>query len=141
MTSRVLRTRMFTLEKRFAEDMIDHARSENPNECCGLLGGKDGAILQVYRCDSAEKSPYRYYLDPKDQIRVIRELDDKGWDLIGIYHSHTHTEAYPSKTDVELAFYPDTLYFIVSLGKPEVPTIRAFYIHDGEIREEEVVIR
>ena len=131
---------MFTLEKRFAEEMIDHARSEKPNECCGLLGGKDGAVLQVYRCDSAEKSPYRYYLDPKDQIRVIRELDDKGWDLIGIYHSHTHTEAYPSKTDVELAFYPDALYFIVSLERPEAPAIRAFYIHDGQIREEEVVV-
>lgn len=131
---------MFTLEKRFAEEMIDHARSEKPNECCGLLGGKDGTVLQLYRCDSAEKSPYRYYLDPKDQIRVIRELDDKGWDLIGIYHSHTHSEAYPSKTDVELAFYPEALYFIVSLERPEAPAIRAFHIHDGQIREEEVVV-
>jgi proteasome lid subunit RPN8/RPN11 len=131
---------MLKLEKRLAEEIIDHARREAPNECCGLLAGKDGSVLQLYRCDSAEKSPYRYYVDPKDQIRIMRELDQKGWDLIGIYHSHTHTEAFPSKTDVELAFYPEALYFIVSLEKPEVPVIRAFWINDGAVREEEVVV-
>jgi proteasome lid subunit RPN8/RPN11 len=129
------------LPKRFAEEIIEHARGETPNECCGLLGGKDGTVLGVYRCGSTEKSPYRYYLDPKDQIRILRELDDKGWDLVGIYHSHTHTEAYPSKTDVELAFYPEALYFIVSLLKVKAPVIRAFRINDGRILEEEVVIR
>lgn len=132
---------MFELARRYAEEIIQHARSEAPNECCGLLAGKDGEILQLYRCDSAEKSPYRYCVDPKDQIRIMRELDDKGWELIGIYHSHTHTEAYPSKTDVELAFYPEALYFIVSLEKPEAPSIRAFRIVDGEINEEEVIVK
>ncbi|MBW8056661.1 MAG: M67 family metallopeptidase [candidate division NC10 bacterium] len=131
---------MFKLARRFAEEMIDHARAEIPNECCGLLAGKDGTILQLYRCDSAEKSPFRYYVDPKDQIRIMRELDQKEWDLIGIYHSHTHTEAYPSKTDLELAFYPEALYFIVSLQKADAPVIRAFRIVDGEIGEEEVVV-
>lgn len=131
---------MWQLEKRFADEMIDHARTEAPNECCGLLAGKDGKVLQLYRCDSAEKSPYRYYVDPKDQIRVMREIDRNGWDLIGIYHSHTHTEAYPSKTDVELAFFPEALYFIVSVEKPEVPVIRAFWIANGAIKEEKVVV-
>jgi len=131
---------MLNLEKRFADEMIDHARTEAPNECCGLLAGKDGTILQLYRCDSAEKSPYRYYVDPKDQIRVMREIDRKGWDLIGIYHSHTHTEAYPSKTDVELAFFPEALYFIVSVEKQEAPAIRAFWITNGAIKEEQVVV-
>jgi proteasome lid subunit RPN8/RPN11 len=131
---------MFKLEKRFATEIIDHARAEAPNECCGLLAGENGTILQLYRCDSAEKSAYRYYLDPKDQLRVMRELDEKGWELLGIYHSHTHTEAYPSKTDVELAFYPDALYFIVSLEKPSEPVIRVFRINDGNITEEDVMI-
>jgi proteasome lid subunit RPN8/RPN11 len=70
----------------------------------------------------------------------MRELDQKGWDLVGIYHSHTHTEAYPSKTDVDLAFYPEALYFIVSLENPGAPVIKAFRITDGHIAEEEVVI-
>ncbi|MGH7371247.1 MAG: M67 family metallopeptidase, partial [Candidatus Methylomirabilales bacterium] len=99
------------MPKRFADEIVKHARAEVPNECCGLLAGKNGAVLEVFRCESTEKSPYRYYLDPKDQIRIMREMDRKGWDLVGIYHSHTHTEAYPSKTDVELAFYPEALYF------------------------------
>ncbi|MFQ5846503.1 MAG: M67 family metallopeptidase [Candidatus Methylomirabilales bacterium] len=131
---------MFKLEKQFAAAMIDHARTEAPNECCGLLAGTGGVVLQLYRCDSAEKSPYRYYLDPRDQLRVMRELDQKGWDLIGIYHSHTHSEAYPSKTDVELAFYPEALYFIVSLEKRDAPVIRAFRITNGQISEEEVMV-
>jgi proteasome lid subunit RPN8/RPN11 len=131
---------MFKLEKRFATEIIEHARAEAPNECCGLLAGENGTILQLYRCNSAEKNPYRYYLDPKDHLRVMRELDEKGWELLGIYHSHTHTEAYPSKTDVELAFYPEALYFIVSLEKPSEPVIRAFRINDGNITEEEVMI-
>jgi len=126
--------------KRFADEIIKHARAEVPNECCGLLAGKNGGVLEVFRCESTEKSPYRYYLDPKDQIRVMREMDRKGWELVGIYHSHTHTEAYPSKTDVELAFYPEALYFIVSVQDRHAPVIRAFRITDGQIGEEEVVI-
>lgn len=131
---------MFRLPRRFAEEMIDHARAETPNECCGLLAGKDGQAVHLYRCGSSEKSPYRYYVDPKDQIRVMRELDQKGWDLVGIYHSHTHTEAYPSKTDVELAFYPEALYFIVSLMDPSRPVIRGFRIVEGRVFEEGLVI-
>ena len=129
------------LPKRFADEIVKHAHAEVPNECCGLLAGKNGSVLEVFRCDSTEKSPYRYYLDPKDQIRVMREMDRKGWELVGIYHSHTHTEAFPSKTDVELAFYPEALYFIVSLHDRHAPVIRAFRITDGQIAEEEVVIR
>ncbi|MGH7371792.1 MAG: M67 family metallopeptidase [Candidatus Methylomirabilales bacterium] len=129
------------MPKRFADEIVKHARAEVPNECCGLLAGKNGAVLELFQCESTEKSPYRYYVDPKDQIRIMREMDRKGWDLVGIYHSHTHTEAYPSKTDVELAFYPEALYFIVSLEDRNGPVIRAFRIADGQIAEEEVVIK
>lgn len=131
---------MFKLPRRFAEEMIEHARAEVPNECCGLLAGKDGEPMQLYRCASSEKSPYRYYIDPRDQIRVMREMDQKGWDLLGIYHSHTSTQAYPSKTDIELAFYPEALYFIISLMNLSQPAIRAFRILDGKVFEEELVI-
>ena len=157
---------MLKLEKRFADEMIDHARTEVPNECCGLLAGKDQVFLQVYRCNSTEKSPYRYFVDPKDQIRVDKDLDAKGWDLLGIYHSHTNTEAYPSKSDIELAdesrktmlallsafrdpsipvedlpsLYRGPLYFIISLMDPKAPVIRGFRIIDGEITEEEVIV-
>ena len=131
---------MFVLEKKFAEEMITHAREESPNEACGLLAGKGGRVLKLYRCQSLEKSPYRYFLDPKEQLRIMREIDEKGWELLGIYHSHTITGAYPSRTDVELAFYPDVLYFIVSLAESGGPTIRAFRIVGGKVTEEELRI-
>ena len=131
---------MFILEKSFAEEMITHAREEVPNEACGLLAGVNGRAVKLYRCMSSEKSPYRYFIDPKEQLRAMREMDERGWELLGIYHSHTHTEAYPSRTDVELAFYPEALHFIVSLAEWERPVIRAFWIVDGRISEEELLI-
>jgi proteasome lid subunit RPN8/RPN11 len=67
-------------------------------------------------------------MDPMEQLRIMDEIDDAGWDLLAIYHSHTRSAAYPSRTDVELAFYPQTAYLIVSLAKPERPEIRAFQI-------------
>ena len=131
---------MFVLEKQFADEMIEHAKVENPNEACGLLAGKDGRVVKLYRCQSSEKSPYRYVIDPKEQLRAMREIEEQHWDLFGIYHSHTFTPAYPSMTDVQLAFYPDALYFIVSLMDPERPAIRAFRITDGKVTEEELKI-
>lgn len=129
---------MFILEKQFADEMVEHAKVESPNEACGLLAGKDGRIVKLYRCQSSEKSPYRYAIDPEEQLRAMREMEERHWDLFGIYHSHTFTPAYPSMTDVQLAFYPDALYFIISLMDPERPTIRAFRIKDGKVTEEEL---
>lgn len=131
---------MFVLEKRYAEEMIAHAREESPNEACGLLAGKEERVVKLYRCTSIEKSPYRYVINPKEQLKIMREMDEKGWELLGIYHSHTFTAAYPSRTDVEMAFYPDALYFIVSLVDPKGPAIRAFRIADGKVSEEELKI-
>jgi len=131
---------MFILEKSYADEMIAHAREEVPNEACGLLAGVNWKVTKLYRCRSAEKSPYRYFVDAKEQLQALREMDEKGWELLGIYHSHIHTEAYPSRTDVELAFYPDALHFIVSLADWEQPVIRAFRIVDGRISEEELLI-
>lgn len=133
---------MFYLEKRFAEEIIAHARAEDPNECCGVLAGppQAGRVLALYRGLNAEASPYRYNIDSQDLLRIVREIEDKGWEILGIYHSHTHTPAYPSKTDVELAFYPDALYLIVSLMDAQRPIIRGFRIHGGAVEEEELAL-
>lgn len=129
---------MFILEKRYVEEMIVHAKAEVPYEACGLLAGKDGQTVKLYRCRSAERSPYRYVIEPKDQLKALREIDENGWELLGIYHSHTGSPAYPSKTDVELAFYPETIYLIISLMNPEQPVIRGFRIVNGQVDEEEL---
>lgn len=131
---------LFQLERHFAREMMAHAQAEAPNECCGMLAGAGGKAARLYRTDNAERSPMRYSVDPRELLRIHREMEAQGWDLLGIYHSHTHSPAYPSATDVELAFWPDALYFIVSLQDPARPILRAFHIMEGRIKEEELEI-
>ena len=123
-----------------AEEMIRHARREYPNEACGLLAGKDGRVEKVYQMTNAEHSPVTYRLDPEEQYRTFTEIEEEGWELLAIYHSHSHSPAYPSATDLELAFYPDSLYLIITLADRARPTIRAFRIVEGVIEEESVEI-
>ena len=127
---------MLTLERSHIDDMIAHARADAPNECCGIIAGKNGRATTLYRAVNAEASPYRYNVDPKDLLRIYRDLDDHGWDVLVIYHSHTHTEAYPSPTDIRLAAWPEAHYVIVSLEDDANPVVRAFRIEDGQATEE-----
>lgn len=123
------------LPRGFIEEMIAHAREEAPNECCGIIAGKDGRAVRVFRARNSEASPYRYNVAPQDLFRIYRECEEKGWEFLAIYHSHTFTEAYPSPTDVRLAFWPEAYYVLVSLKDPERPAVRAFRIVDGAVRE------
>ncbi len=127
------------IPKAIFEEMVRHAREEAPNECCGLIGGADGAATTLYRARNAEASPLRYNLDPQDQFRIMREMEERGEDLAAIYHSHTHSPAYPSQTDINLATYPDSLYLIVSLADSR-EQLRGFRITDGEVKEADLVI-
>ncbi len=120
------------------DEMVAHAREELPNECCGLVAAQDGRAVKVYRAVNAAASPVRYGLDPKEQFILMREIEESGWTLGAIYHSHTRSPAYPSQTDVNLAFYPDSLYLIVSLQDADDPDVRAFRIVDGDISEAEL---
>ncbi|TEU10515.1 MAG: M67 family peptidase [Anaerolineales bacterium] len=130
------------------EEMIRHARREYPDEACGLLAGKacpeqgrrDGRVEKVYPMTNAEHSPVTYRLDPEEQYHAFMEIEEEGRELLAIYHSHSHSPAYPSATDLELAFYPDSLYIIISLADRARPTIRAFRIVEGVIEEERVEI-
>jgi len=131
---------VFVLERKYADEIIAQAREEAPNECCGVLGGRDGRVEKLFRAVNAEKSRYRYNVDPHDLLRIYRECDTKGWDFLAIYHSHPHTEAFPSPTDVRLAAWPESVYIIVSLTDPENPVLKAFRIQDGRVSEEELRI-
>ncbi len=130
----------FEIERAYAEGMIQHAREDAPNECCGVLAGVDGRMTKLIRAHNAENSPYRYSIESRELLKIYTEVDDAGWEIKGIYHSHTFTEAYPSPTDVRLAGWPDALYFLVSLQDPEAPELRAYHIRDGEIEEEPLAI-
>lgn len=124
----------FTIHKGYLEEMIAHAKAEFPNEACGIVAGCDGRPVRLYATANSERSPVRYVIEAREQLEIMREMDDQGWDILGIFHSHTHSPAYPSQTDVQLAYYPDALYFIVSLMR-EPAVVRAYHIKDGTITE------
>ena len=131
---------MLTLPKDYVDEMIAHAKEDVPNECCGIIAGKDGVATKLYRAINAEASPYRYSVEPKDLLRIYRDLDSNDWDVLVIYHSHTQTEAYPSPTDTRLAAWEDAYYVLVSLQDDDNPVVRAFRIQDGEVTEEELEV-
>jgi proteasome lid subunit RPN8/RPN11 len=122
------------------EQIVAHAREDLPNECCGIVASRDGEAVKVYRATNAEASPFRYALEPREQYRITMDIEDAGLDLGAIYHSHTKSPAYPSQTDVNLAFYPDALYVIVSLADRDSPDVRAFRIKDGRIDDAELIL-
>jgi proteasome lid subunit RPN8/RPN11 len=122
------------------DQMVEHAVAWLPNEACGLLAGRDGRVERFYPMANADHSGTTYRLDPKDQFQVFNEIEEKGWELAGIFHSHTHTEAYPSETDRQQAFYPDARYVLVSLADRSNPSLRAYTIVEGVVEEEEATI-
>ena len=132
------------LPQEHIDEMIAHAREDAPNECCGIIAGVDGKATKLYRAINGEASPYRYSVEPKDLLRIFRDVDDRGWEFMVIYHSHTATEAYPSRTDIGLAMEPNAHYVLVSTrehgnsdGRVE---FRPYRIVDGEVTEEEVAV-
>jgi proteasome lid subunit RPN8/RPN11 len=133
------------LARAVVEEMVEHCLAERPNEACGLIAAKDGEVVRVVRMKNAAGSPVRYSLDPTEQFAAYRMFDEEGLDLAGVFHSHTHTEAYPSPTDVRLAS-EDVPYLIVSL-MTDPPDIRAYRIvkqtwdaETGDIVEVDVTI-
>lgn len=128
-----------TISRSQIEQISNECRSDKPNEACGLLFGNDNAVSTVRSITNADASPYTYLLDAREQLKAVREMRDQGQELIGIYHSHIASEAYPSKTDVKLAYYPDVAYMVVSLANEE-PVIRAYNIIDNDITEIDILI-
>jgi proteasome lid subunit RPN8/RPN11 len=116
------------------DELIAHAREDAPNECCGMIAAADGEAVRVYRATNSAASPLRYEIDGREQYRIQTEIEDAGWDLGAIYHSHTRSAPYPSQTDINLAFYPEALYVIVGLAADE-PDVRAYRIVDEQVSE------
>lgn len=125
---------------KLVDQMIAHARGDLPNECCGMVGGRDGVATTVYRAANAEASPFRYSIDAGEQFRLMRAIEEGGEELVAIYHSHTKSAAHPSQTDVNLAGWPDAVYLIVSLAEPDAPDLKGFWIREERIAEADLVV-
>ncbi|HJR44546.1 MAG TPA: M67 family metallopeptidase [Actinomycetota bacterium] len=133
------------LTRAIADEMVAHCMAERPNEGCGLIATANGEAVKVFRITNVQASPLRYAMKGEEQLAADTKMREEGWELGGIFHSHTRTEAYPSPTDVRDAV-EDVPYIIVSLAE-EPPSIRAFRIlkeelgdEKGEIREISVVV-
>ena len=135
---------MIEIAKEFISEMIEHSRLENPNECCGILAGTAGQVTKLYRIQNSTPSPYRYVMDPEEQLKAMKDADERSLDLMAFYHSHTHSPAYPSDTDVRMATesgWVDFCYVLVSLEDSLNPDVRFFDISgDGNVNDEEAKI-
>lgn len=122
--------------------MIAHALCEYPNECCGVLVGAGSVVSDLYRITNKAASSYRYLMDPQEFLEVDQASEKKGLEMLAFYHSHTHSDAYPSQTDVRMALesgWVDVYYVLISLMDKTKPNIRAFHIDDdGNIEEENI---
>lgn len=120
--------------------MIQHAYAESPLESCGILGGHGHLADRFFPTTNGARSRIGYSIPEREILRVMRTLDAEGADLVGIFHSHPATPAYPSSTDIRLAHYPDAYYLICSLQNPRRPVIRAFLIRNGVVTEEPIEV-
>ena len=116
------------------DELVEHARADAPNECCGMIGSRADEAVVVHRARNAAASPLRYEIDGMEQYRIQTAIEDAGHQLGAIYHSHTRTAPEPSQTDINLAFYPEALYVIVGVKDPE-PDVRAWRIVDGNVSQ------
>ncbi|HXP20147.1 MAG TPA: M67 family metallopeptidase [Streptosporangiaceae bacterium] len=133
---------MLTISRALLDEVIAHARADHPDEACGVLAGPAGSDRpeRFIAMTNAERSPTFYRFDSIEQLRVWREMDDRDEEPVVIYHSHTATEAYPSRTDVSYASEPAAHYLLVSTREPDQPEVRSFRIVDGQVSEEEILL-
>jgi [CysO sulfur-carrier protein]-S-L-cysteine hydrolase len=134
---------MLTISADLRAQILAHARADHPDEACGVIAGPEGSDRpdRFIRMLNAERSPTFYRFDSLEQLRVWREMDDRGEEPVVIYHSHTATEAYPSRTDISYASEPNAHYVLVSTRDPDREEFRSFRIVDGEVTEEDVAVK
>jgi proteasome lid subunit RPN8/RPN11 len=128
------------LSESIYRQMVAHSVDGYPLEACGLLAGRDETVSTCYPTANAAASARVYTVEPRDMLRADRDAEAAGNELIGVFHSHTHTDAYPSPTDVAEAPDPGWHYVLVSLRDVE-PVVRSFRIVEGKITEEPVVLQ
>jgi proteasome lid subunit RPN8/RPN11 len=120
-------------------EILEHAKREPLTECCGLLAGHDNSIDTIFPAQNVLNSPTVYEIAPKELFQLLREMREQGLTHLGQYHSHLHTENFPSPTDIEQAGYPDHAYFIVTLLPDSPKPVRAFSIRDDDLEELEIL--
>jgi proteasome lid subunit RPN8/RPN11 len=129
---------------RIGQEMLDeivaHAVRDAPDECCGIVSSSNGDAVRVYRTENIEHSPFRFVIEPGEQFRIYREIEDAGQEMGAIYHSHTRSDPYPSQTDINFAAsWPGVLWIIVGTAGAE-PLVRTYEIRDGQVVGAELTV-
>ena len=130
------------IEKAVYSELLAYCLHAPEKETCGILAGKGRRIEKIFPLTNISDNPkFCYMIDPKEQLGIFKELRRQELEMTAIYHSHVDVEAYPSQKDIELAFYPESSYIIISLADRKQPSVRSFKIVEGKIIEEELVIK
>ena len=124
------------------DEIVAQARAEAPNECCGIVGSRDGRAVRLFKARNARASPLAYDIDGRDLQRIYDEIDQDDLQVGVIYHSHTRSDPVPSETDINLAspFLPDAVYLIVGVKDPDTEDLRAWHIRDGQYTEAQLEV-
>jgi proteasome lid subunit RPN8/RPN11 len=131
------------LKREHIEEMLAHALEDAPIECCGMLATRDGAVAQIRRAKNKEASPYRFDIHPLETKRLLDDIEEKGQELAGFYHSHTGSPAVPSPTDIRMMgplFGPPYVHFVIGVADRENPEVRVWHIEGTERIEREYEI-
>jgi [CysO sulfur-carrier protein]-S-L-cysteine hydrolase len=131
---------VLTLPRAFVDQVLAHARRDHPDECCGVIAGRDGVATRVIEMDNAERSPTGFAFDSAEWLRVYREVDDADEELLAVYHSHTMTEAYPSRTDVLWSQHNEFTHWLLVSTRSDEDEVRSYTITDGVVTEESVTL-
>lgn len=130
------------IDRGFCDAIVEHARRDAPNECCGVIATRGGSAVAVHPAENVAASPFRFEIDGRELLRLVTAIEDAGDQLGAIYHSHTRSEAFPSQTDVNFAAgWPGVEWLIVGLAGDGEPELRSFSIDEGRITEVAVDIR
>jgi proteasome lid subunit RPN8/RPN11 len=131
---------MIRIPRSIYQKMIEHARREDPVECCGILGGKDETVQKSFEIKNVESSSVQFLMDPQEQFNAFEVMENSSMEMVAIYHSHPHTIPFPSETDVQKTFDPEMPSIIISLKEKDEPVVKAFRILKEVICLEEIEV-
>jgi proteasome lid subunit RPN8/RPN11 len=122
------------------DEIVEHALADSPNECCGIVSADNGTAVKVYRAENKLANRFSFEIDGREALRISDEIEEQGYELRAIYHSHTRSAPQPSLTDIKFAAnWPGVLWIIVGLAGDE-PEVRTWLIDDGDVSEAELVV-
>jgi proteasome lid subunit RPN8/RPN11 len=128
------------LKRPLYKAMLAHLQANYPLEACGILAGAHNQVKQIYTIDNILASPVAYEMDPRQQIQAMLALEEQGWEMVAIFHSHPTGPERPSPTDIAQAYYPDSVTIIVSLANRNQPVVRGFRIENGRYHEVKISV-